>query len=169
MATAFDTFGQYAGKAFEGQINDLAMADVTSVVAEVAIPFARAVVVGSAAKRGKLPVAAAGFFMGISVRKPVGVSGTYMTGQAVDNGNTVGAYRVNEEVSLVSHGRVWVKTLGGAVVGGKVYALPTTGEVTNAATAGNHELVGCSFLTAAAAGELALVQVKAIANTTLAA
>ncbi|WP_434706670.1 hypothetical protein J3Q07_16435 [Pseudomonas sp. D4-18] len=169
MATAIDTFGQYAGKAFEGQINDLSMADITTAVADVVIPFARAVVVGSAAKRGKLPVADAALFLGISVRKPVGVSGSYMTAQGVDNGNLVGGYRIGEEVSLVSHGRIWVKTLAGATVGGKVYALPTTGELTNAATAGNHELVGCSFLTAAAAGELALVQVKAIATTTLAA
>ena len=40
MAIAFDTFDQYAGKAYEGQINDQSMADITSGVAEVAIPFA---------------------------------------------------------------------------------------------------------------------------------
>ncbi|WP_054913848.1 hypothetical protein [Pseudomonas sp. NBRC 111127] len=171
MATAIDTFGQYAGKAFEGQINDLAMADITTVVADLAIPFARAVVVGSAAKRGKLPVAAAALFLGISVRKTVGVSSSYITGDASNptNGNAVGGYRLGEEVSLVSHGRIWVKTIDGATIGAQVYAKPTTGELTNATTAGNHLLPGCTFLTAAAAGELALMQVKAINQTTIAA
>lgn len=169
MATAFDTFGQYAGKAYEGQINDLSMADVTTTVATVAIPFARAVVSAPAAKQGQLPGAAAGFFLGISVRKTAGVSGSYMTGQGNDSGNIVGGYRINEEVSLVSHGRIWVRTVDGSVAGAPVYAVPLTGELTNASTEGNHELVGCSFLTAAAAGELALVQIKAITPTTLAA
>lgn len=169
MGVAIDTFGQYAGKAYEGQINDLSMADVTSAVASVAIPFGRAVVSDAADRSGKLPAAGAGFFLGISVRKPVGVSSSYLTGQVSDSGNAVGGYRAGEEVSLVAHGRIWVKTLAGAVKGAKVYALPNTGEITNAATAGNHELVGCTFLTAAAAGELVLVQVKAVATTTLAA
>ncbi|MDH1575511.1 hypothetical protein [Pseudomonas sp. GD03746] len=171
MATAIDTFGQYAGKAFEGQINDLSMADVTSAVADAAIPFARAVVVGSAAKRGKLPAADAALFLGISVRKTVGVSSSYITGDPSNptNGNAVGDYRLGEEVSLVSHGRIWVKTVDGATVGAQVYAKPTTGELTNATTAGNHLLDGCTFLTAAAAGELALMQVKAINQTTIAA
>lgn len=169
MATAIDSFGQYAGKAFEGQINDLSMADVTTGVADVVIPFARAVVSGSAAKRDTLPGAAAGFFLGISVRKTVGVSSSYITGQGQGSANVSGSYRIGEETSRVSHGRIWVKTLGGATVGAQVYALPTTGELTNTATAGNHLLQGCTFLTAAAAGELALIQVKAISQTTIAA
>ncbi|MCQ1989659.1 MULTISPECIES: structural cement protein Gp24 [Pseudomonas] len=171
MATAIDTFGQYAGRAFEGQINDLSMADITTLVADVAIPFARAVIVGSAAKRGQLPLADAATFMGISVRKTVGVSSSYVTGSAnnVNNGNVVGTYRIGEEVSLVSYGRIWVRTVDGATVGAQVYAKPTTGELTNADTAGNHLLPDCTFLTDAAAGELALVQVKAINQTTIAA
>ena len=84
MGIAIDTFGQYAGKAYEGQINDLSMADVTTAVASVAIPFARAVVSAAVDKQGALPAAGAGFFLGISVRKPVGVSGSYMTGQVSD-------------------------------------------------------------------------------------
>ena len=169
MGIAIDTFGQYAGKAYEGQINDLSMADVTTAVASVAIPFGRVVVSDTADRSGKLPAAGAGFFLGISVRKPVGVSGSYLTGQVSDSGNAVGGYRAGEEVSLLAHGRIWVKTLAGAVKGAQVYALPTTGEITNAATAGNHVLAGCTFLTAAAAGELVLVQIKAIAPTTIAA
>lgn len=169
MATAFDTFDQYAGKAYEGQINDLSMADITSGVADVVIPFARAVVSGSAAKRDALPGAGAGFFLGISVRKTVGVSSSYISGQGNGTSNVVGSYRAGEETSRVSHGRIWVKTVDGATVGAQVYAKPTTGELTNAATAGNHLLQGCTFLTAAAAGELALMQVKAISPTTIAA
>lgn len=169
MGIAIDTFGQYAGKAYEGQINDLSMADVTSTVASVAIPFARAVVSATTDKQGALPAAGAGFFLGISVRKPVGVSGSYMTGQVSDSGNAVGGYRLNEEVSLLSTGRIWVKTLAGATKGAQVYAVPLTGELTNADTDGNHLLPGCVFMTTAAAGELALVQVKSEVTTTIAA
>ncbi|MGO3542332.1 MAG: structural cement protein Gp24 [Pseudomonas helleri] len=168
MGIAIDTFGQYAGKAYEGQINDLSMADVTTVVGAVAIPFARAVVSAVADKQGQLPAAAAGFFLGISVRKTVGVSSSYVTGQANDSGNQVGAYRANEEVSVLSTGRIWVKTLDGATKGAQVYAVPLTGELTNKATAGYHLLPGCVFKTTAAAGELALVQVKSDATTTIA-
>ena len=169
MGIAIDTFGQYAGKAYEGQINDLSMADVTTAVGTVAIPFGRVVVSDTADRSGKLPVAGAGFFLGISVRKPVGVSGSYLTGQVSDSGNAVGGYRAGEEVSLLAHGRIWVKTLAGAVKGAQVYAVPLTGELTNAATAGNHLLPGCVFKSTAAAGELALVQVKSDVTTTIAA
>ena len=169
MGIAIDTFGQYAGKAYEGQINDLSMADITTAVATVAIPFGRAVVSDTADRSGKLPAAGAGFFLGVSARNSVGVSGSYITGQSSDNGNVVGGYGIGEEASLLAHGRIWVKTLAGAVKGTQVYAVPLTGEITNAATAGNHVLAGCTFLTAAAAGEMVLVQIKAIAPTTLAA
>jgi hypothetical protein len=169
MATAIDTFGQYAGKAYEGQINDLSMADVTTGVADVVIPFARALVSGSAAKRDALPGAGVGFFLGISVAKTVGVSTSYVTGQGQGSTNLPGSYRVGEETSRVSHGRIWVKTLGGATKDQQVYAVPLTGELTNASTAGNHLLPGCFFLTSAAAGELALIQVKGLNPTTIAA
>ena len=169
MGIAIDTFTQYAGKAYEGQINDLSMADVTTAVATVAIPFGRVVVSDTADRSGKLPAAGAGFFLGISVRKPVGVSGSYLTGQVSDSGNAVGGYRINEEVSLLATGRIWVKTLAGATKGAQVYAVPLTGELTNAATAGNHLLPGCVFKSTAAAGELALVQVKSDVTTTIAA
>ena len=169
MGIAVDTFGQYAGKAYEGQVNDLSMADISTSVASVVIPYARAVMSAAADKQSALPAAGAGFFLGISVRKPVGVSGSYLTGQSSDSGNTVGAYRIGEEVSQVETGRIWVKTLGGATKGAQVYAVPLTGELTNAATAGNHLLPGTVFKTTAAAGELALVQVKSDVTTTIAA
>lgn len=169
MGVVQDTFSQYAGKAFEGQVNDLSMADMTTAVVTVAVPFGRAVVSDAADRSGKLPAAGAGFFLGISARNASGVSGSYLTGQSSDNGNVVGGYRAGQEASLVAHGRIWVKTLAGAVKGAQVYAVPLTGEITNAATAGNHVLAGCTFLTAAAADEMVLVQIKAIAPTTLAA
>lgn len=167
MGIAIDTFGQYAGKAYEGQVNDLSMADISTSVATVEIPFGRAVVSDTADRSGKLPAAGAGFFLGISIRKTVGVGGSYISGQTSDNGNIVGGYRVGEEISQVETGRIWVKTLGGATKGAQVYAVPLTGELTNAATAGNHLLPGCVFKSTASAGELALVQVKSDVTTTI--
>lgn len=170
MATAIDTFGQYAGKAFEGQIEDLSMADITTSVGSVAIPFARAVFSGAGEKQGVLPGAAAGFFLGVSVRKTVGVSSSYVTGSASNpaNGNAVGSYRIGEEVSQVSHGRIWVRTVDGAVKDQQAYAKPLTGEFTNVAS-GNHLLPGCFFRSTAAAGEIVRLQVKALNPTTIAA
>lgn len=170
MATAIDTFGQYAGKAFEGQIEDLSMADITTSVGAVAIPFARAVFSGVGEKQSVLPGSTAGFFLGISIRKTVGVSSSYVTGSSsnVNNGNVVGAYRIGEEISQVSHGRIWVRTVDGATKDQQAYAKPTTGELTNVAT-GNHLLQGCFFRSNAAAGELVRLQVKALNQTTIAA
>lgn len=169
MGVAFDTFNQYAGKAYEGQVHDLSMADLTSGVALTDIPFARALFAGAAKDSVQLAGTNAGLFMGFSIRQVVGVSSSYLTGSNSVNGNVIGSYRENEEVTILSTGRLFVKTIGGATKGGQVYAIPNTGEVTNAATAGNQLLPGCLFLDNAIAGEIVEIQVRASANTTLTA
>lgn len=165
MAVAFDTFNQYASIAYEGQVNDLSMADLETFVAEgaAAIPYGRALIPGTAPKSGKLPAAAAALFIGINVMRPVAVAGAYP-----GTGNPVGASAIGMEATNITYGRVWVKTLGGATRGQPVYALPTTGEITNAATAGNHLLPGARFMTDAAANGMALVQLQGKGLTTLA-
>lgn len=165
MAVAFDTFNQYAGIAYEGMINDLSMADLETFVPELtAIPFGRGVVPSVAAKSARLPAATAALFLGISVFSPVMVSGAYP-----GNGNPVGAYPIGRESTLVSYGRVWVKTVAGATRGQPVYMVPTTGEITNAATTGYHLIPGARFLTDASANGLAVVQLQGKGLTTLAA
>lgn len=168
MATAFDTFNQYASIAFEGQVNDLSMADLTTFVVETAIvPFGRAVIPGVADRSGRLPAAAAAMILGVSVMQPVSVSPSYLTGGS-GTGNPVGARPIGQESTALSYGRIWVKTIGGATKGQQVYIVPNTGEITNAATSGNLIYTGATFLTAAAANGLAIIQVRGQALATLA-
>lgn len=165
MATAFDTFNQYASIAFNGQVNDLSMADLETFVAEGSadIPYGRALTIGTAPKSGALIGAAAALFLGINVMRPVSVQGAYPGA-----GNPPGASKIGQEATNITYGRVWVTTVAGATRGQPVYAVPGTGEITNAATAGNHLIPGARFLTDASAGGIALVQLQGKGLTTLA-
>lgn len=168
MAIAFDTFNQYASVAFEGQVHDQSMADLETFVAEGAadIPFGRALVVGAAMSAGKLPAAAAAYFIGVNVLRPVAVGGQY-PGTTLQN-NPVGVSRIGMEATNITYGRIWVKTIGGSTRGQQAYAVPNTGEITNAATTGYHLLPGARFLTDTAAGGIALLQLHGKALSTLA-
>ena len=163
MATAFDTFQQYADIAFEGQINDLSMADVETYVSEGVTPFGRAIFQGEAVKSGVLATAEAGMFIGISVMKPVSVASSFP-----GNGNDAGANRDGFESSNLSFGRIWVRSADGANRGQQAYAVPETGEITNE-EGGNHLLPNARFMTDATAGGLVLVQVQGKGLTTLGA
>lgn len=168
MAIAFDTFNQYASVAFEGQIHDQSMCDLETFVAEGAadIPFGRGLVVGTAQTAGKLPTAAAAYFIGVNVLRPVAVGGQFPG--TTSQGNPVGVSRIGMEATNISYGRVWVKTLGGSTRGQQVYMVPLTGEFTNAATTGYHLIPGCRFLTDTAANGIAEIQLHGKALTTLA-
>lgn len=170
MGTAFDTFNQYASAAFEGQVNDCSMDDLTTYVVESApVPFGRALIQGSTDKGAKLPAAAAAYIVGVSVRQIISIGGGYLTGDNNANGNPVGARAVGQESTALAYGRIWVKTLAGATPGQQVYVVPNTGEFTNAATAGNLLWPGAAFKTTAAAGGMALIQVRGQALATLVA
>lgn len=170
MATAFDTFNQYASTAFEGQGNDNSMFDdITYVVESAAVPFGRAVIQGATDKGGKLPAAAAAFIIGVQLRQVVSVGGGYLTGDGNANGNPVGSRAVGQESTARAYGRVWVKTLAGATPNQQVYVVPNTGEITNAATSGNLLWPGATFKTTAAANGMALIQVRGQALATLVA
>ncbi|WP_223535304.1 hypothetical protein [Pseudomonas sp. GL-B-16] len=170
MATAFDTFNQYASTAFEGQINDHSMDDeITYVVESAAVPFGRALIQGATDRGAKLPAAAAAFIIGVSVRQVVSVGGGYLTGDGNANGNPVGSRAVGQESTALAYGRVWVKTLGGSTPGQQVYVVPNTGEFTNAATSGNLLWPGATFKTTAIANGMAVIQVRGQALATLVA
>lgn len=170
MATAFDTFNQYASEAFEGQIQDHSMDDeITYVVENAPVPFGRALIQGVADKGGRLPAAAAAFIIGVSVRQTIAVGGGYLTGDGNANGNVVGSRPVGQESTALAYGRIWVKTLGGSTPNQQVYIVPNTGEFTNAATAGNLLWPGATFKRTAAAGGMTVIQVRGQALATLVA
>lgn len=170
MATAFDTFNQYADVAYEGQIEDFSMSDLITFVVEGApVPYGRAVIQGTADMGGKLPAAAAAFVIGVSVMQPVAVAGSYLTGSNNTAGNPVGSRPVGQESTALAYGRIWVKTVAGSTPGQQVYVVPNTGEFTNATTAGNLLWPGATFLRTAAAGAFTTIQVRGQATATLAA
>lgn len=157
MATAFDTFPTYARQAIEGQIRDESMCDIRTSVSEVAIPFGRALFAGTGAMGAVLAKTGAGLFVGISQRLVISSALTLDPAEA-GNFNGFGGYIAGREISRVSTGAIWVKTLGGATKGQQAYAVPATGELTNSA-AGNILLPECFFDSPAAAGELAILRV----------
>jgi hypothetical protein len=161
MATAFDTFPTYQRVALEGQIRDESMADIRTSVADVSIPFGRAMYAGNTGTSqmgAVLPAAGGGLFLGISMRLSIA---TALTIDPLATGNFAGAggYVAGRTVSRVAYGFIWVRTIGGATRGQQVYAVPATGELTNVVT-GNILLPGCYFDSPAAAGELAIMCVK---------
>lgn len=161
MATAFDTFPTYQRLALEGQIRDESMADIRTSVADVAIPFGRALYAGSTTTSqmgAVLPAAGGGFFLGISVRLTI-ASSLSVDPTAAGNFNGAGGYVAGRTVSRLSTGFIWVQTVDGATRGQQVYAVPATGQLTNSAT-GNILLPGCYFDSAAAAGGMAIVNVQ---------
>jgi len=152
MATAFDTFNQYVDRAFNGQIEDRAMADVVSRVAEgSAIGFGLGVI-DTGPRSAKLPTSTEAS-NGITVRE------TVRDNQSGDNPTV--EYEQGDGMSVIRVGRVWATSDAGAAVGDSVYVIPSTGVLTNDAAGGtNIQLSNAAFKSTAAAGELALVQLN---------
>ncbi len=148
MATAFDTFSQYAGDAYPGLIADRAMADVVSMVATGSdVQYGRAVR-QTGYREAALPTGSE-TSTGITVRETV-------TDNDVNNDPL---YREGETMSVMRVGRIWVTTVDGAAVGDSVYVVPDTGELTNAST-DNTQLPNAAFKSEAEAGGLAVVQLN---------
>ena len=152
MATAFDTFDQYALGHYDGQIEDRSHADVVSWLATgSAIGYGLAVHY-TGDKEAALPTDSEAS-NGITVRE------TVRDNAAGDNPDV--EYDQDTEMSVLRVGRVWVTVDSGAAVGDTVYVVPDTGRISNTDDSGtNIEFVGASFLTAASAGDRALIQLN---------
>lgn len=122
MATAFDTFNQYAFGQYPGQLEDRSMADVVSRLASGSDIGYGLAVSDTGYRTAKLPTIT-DILSGITVRESV------RDNAAGDNPAPV--YPEDTEMSVVRVGRVWVTTTDGAVVGQPVYATPATGVITN--------------------------------------
>lgn len=158
MATAFDTFPTQQRVALVGQVRDLSMADMRTSVSEVNIPFGRAMFAGTTAKGAVLAKTGGGLFLGISERLTI-ASALTVDPLVAGNFNGEGGYITGRTVSRCAHGFIWVRTVDGATRGQQAYAVPATGEITNAA-AGNILLPDCFFDSNAAAGEVVELSVK---------
>lgn len=152
MATAFDTFDQYAFGHYPGQIEDRSMADVVSRVASGSAIGYGLGVIDTGIRDAALPT-------GTDVSTGITVRESMRDNPAGDN--PVAVYPQDHEMSVIRVGRVWVSTVDGAAIGEQVYVVPATGALTNdAATGTNIALAGAVFKSAAAAGGMALVQLN---------
>lgn len=148
MATAFDTFTQYAADAYPGQIADRAMLDtVTRLAVGSAIGYGLGVI-DLDDRSARLPTGSE-VANGITVRETV----------RDNNASDAAVYPEDHEMSVLRVGRIYVTTVDGAAVGDSVYVVPDTGEITNVAGATpNIQLPNAAFKTAASAGGIAMVQ-----------
>jgi hypothetical protein len=152
MATAFDTFDQYAFGHYPGQIEDRGMADVVSRVAAGSDIGYGLGVIDTGIRDAKLPT-------GSEVSTGITVRESMLDTPAGDNPTPV--YKQDHEMSVIRVGRVWVSTVDGAAIGEQVYVVPATGALTNTDnSATNIALPGAVFKSAAAAGEMAIVQLN---------
>jgi len=152
MATAFDTFDQYAFGQFDGQIEDRSHADVVSRIAEGSDIGYGLGVIDTGQRTAKLPT-------GSEVSTGITVRETVRDNAAGDNPTVV--YPQGETMSVIRAGRVWTTTADGAAVGDSVYVVPSTGAITNAADGGtNIQIPNAAFKSAASAGGRALIQLN---------
>lgn len=152
MATAFDTFDQYALGHYPGHMEDRGMADVVSRLA-VGSDIGYGLAVKDIDNRSAELPTGSEVSSGITLREDV------RDNPAGDNPTAV--YPEDHEMSVIRVGRVWVTTVDGAVAGEDVYVVPATGALTNTDDTGtNIQLPGATFKTDADAGGIALVQLN---------
>lgn len=150
MGTAFTDFPQYGIGHYPGQVEDYGMADIVSRVADSSAIGYGVAVIEIDRRSARLPTGAE-VSHGITVRESV------QDNPAGDNPTP--EYEQDHEMSVMRVGRINVTTVDGAAFDDNVYVVPDTGELTNTDNAGtNIQLPNAAFKSAAAAGEIALVQ-----------
>jgi hypothetical protein len=150
MGTAFDNFSQYGFGHFPGQVEDLAMSDIVSRVADSSAIGYGLGVIDIDQRSARLPTSSE-VSNGITVRE------TVRDNPAGDKPTP--EYPQDHEMSVMRVGRIWVTTVDGATFGDDVYVIPNTGDLTNDAAGGtNIQLPNAAFKSAASAGDVALVQ-----------
>lgn len=155
----------FTDKAYEGTISNLAVPDFGTRSAEGVIGFGRAVVRGTdAEKQVILPSAVTPVFYGVASRMRNKENPNDAPGERKEYLNT-------ESVQVVKSGYIWVITEVVTAAGDPVFYRYAAGSETDigrfrtdADTATAAQIVGASFETAAAAGEVALIRLPARAQ-----
>jgi hypothetical protein len=166
MAIAQDSFDLFRGRAYDGQVSTIDVADIISRLVEGEfIPFGRAVIRG-VENRSCAPVDAgisASDVIGFSVRTMAEASPTPPNN---DNVYAIG-YPVNHVASLLRRGRMFAVCVDGAVAGESVHVVlddgDSLGRLTSSAGAGSLlELNQVKWTENIAAGEIGEFQVDGI-------
>lgn len=150
--------------AFPGLRADLSIVDIISKAAEdSAIGFGLAVVQGTADNQCKLPTALTGEFLGITERQLNDVA----------NSSDVAEYAEDSEVNIVRFGRVWAECEDGCSPGDPVYYRVTAagaeevGALRTDDDSGDGVLItGATWRTTATAGNLAIIELGSIGDST---
>lgn len=157
------TYASVRPVAFEGMRANLGLTNITSKVAEdSAVPFGRAVTRGTADNQCKLPTATGEDFLGVSE----------MTSAWSENSDDLHVYEEYREVNIVDFGSIWVYTEQSVVPGNSVFfrhtadtaPLDVLGRFRKDSSGGDaDQVLGATFETTAAAGELARIKLNASA------
>lgn len=156
------SYGFKAPIGIEGGLADSGFKDARSMLAEVAIPFGRLVVQGTAQDQCKLPTASTDLS---TAGRPLGLSlFTSMQPNSIAGGDA--QYAAKDCVSVLRKGRAWVVVEEAVLVNDAVFvryasgsggtALGSFRKSADTATAG--ALTGAKYVTAAGIGGLAQVQ-----------
>lgn len=127
MAIAQDSFDLFRGRAYEGQVSTIDVADIISRLVESDfVPFGRAVIRG-VENRSCAPVAA-----GISASDVIGFSVRTMAQASPTPPNNENLYAIgypaNHVASLLRRGRMFALCVDGAVAGENVHVILTAGD-----------------------------------------
>lgn len=122
MATAFDTFNQYATQAYEGQLADRSLADIVSRVADGSDIDAGLAVADTGERTASL-------VSGELV--PTGIQIRMFADENKDASNPQSYTPEGHEMSVARVGRVWVRAVDGAALNQPVYVNPADSTITN--------------------------------------
>lgn len=155
MAIIQSDFGMYTGIAHPGMTADGTTLRTDSRTADADLEFGAAgIVSGDNTVKPATAIVAGDLFAGIAKR-------TYKAeGNVVGSDANVQSYKEGFGASLVTHGRVWVKTAAAQVIG-QVYMTPA-GVFTSAKTTGNFIVPGASFIKNRTAEGLSVVELNGL-------
>lgn len=152
------SYSLYQNAAFAGMLADLSDNDIVSyLVQTAAIPFGKAVVLGTDKERQIVQV-------GTGVGQAALVAGFTVASHTVEQTSAgVAQYSVGMAANVLKRGRFWVETDDAVVAGAVANLKLSSGKLTDEAVAAGIEAftqVAVRFVTGTAAAGLALVEVK---------
>ncbi len=144
------SYGHTLTKAEAGAKYDISPDVVSTKSAEEAVAFGLAVTHGTdAEKQCEVVDNAADTFLGVALKQQTVV---------VANGATPG-YAVNDAVSILEQGKVWVEVTSDVTAGAAAYVDVSNGKFTDVSTS-NLAVPGGKFETSAVSGELAALTIQ---------
>lgn len=147
------TVSQYGAPAFKGMLDGIGPRNVRSYAAEEIIPVAYPVKLGTDKEKEVLKATTGASAIGFALHDHA----------REQNSSGVVQYGATETVSVLTQGRLWVETDDAVAAGATANLVVASGKLTDAAVAAGIEAftqITVKFITATAAADLALVEIK---------